>query len=78
MKAKLLFVALAAFALLHQDSWLWDDAGLVLGFLPSGLAYHAGYSLATAALWAVVSRLAWADSLAASDAVADSAESHPR
>ncbi len=78
MKAKLLFVALAAFVLLHQDSWLWDDTRLVLGFLPSGLAYHAGYSLATAALWAAVSRLAWPGNLAASNAVADSAESHSR
>lgn len=75
MKAKVLFVALAAFVLLHQDSWFWDDATVVLGFLPSGLAYHAAYSLATAALWAAVARLAWPENLAASDAVADSAES---
>ena len=76
MKAKVLFVVLAAFVLLHQDSWLWNDARLVLGFLPSGLAYHAGYSIATAVLWAAVSWLAWPKSLAASAAATDDAEGH--
>ena len=31
---------------LHQDFWFWDDATLVFGFLPVGLAYHAGFSVA--------------------------------
>lgn len=59
MKAKLFLAALAAFALLHQDSWLWTDPTLIFGFLPAGLAYHAGYSLATAALWALAVHFAW-------------------
>jgi len=45
--------------LLHQDFWLWDDRGLVLGFLPSGLAYHMVYSLAAAAFWVACIRWAW-------------------
>ena len=61
MKARLLLAALAAFAFLHQDGWLWNDARLAFGFLPSGLAYHAAYSLATAALWAAVVRFGWPD-----------------
>lgn len=46
-------------AVLHQDVWNWDNPDLVLGFLPVGLAYHAGYSLVAAAFWAVVLRFAW-------------------
>jgi hypothetical protein len=46
-------------ALAHQDFWFWDDARLVFGVLPVGLAYHVGYSLlAAAVVWAVV-RFAW-------------------
>jgi len=48
-----------ALFLLHQDFWLWDDPRLVLGFLPVGLAYHAGYSIATAAVWTLAVRFAW-------------------
>lgn len=59
MKSKLVLAAVAAFAILHQDLWLWDDATLVLGFLPAGLAYHAGFTLATAGLWAAAVRFAW-------------------
>ena len=59
MKVKVFLATVAAFALLHQDFWLWNDARLVLGFLPSGLVYHAGYSLATAVLWALAIRHVW-------------------
>ena len=37
------WIAVLVLALLHQDFWLWDDATLVAGFLPIGLAYHAAY-----------------------------------
>jgi hypothetical protein len=30
---------------LHQDSWNWKDKTLVFGFLPIGLAYHAGFTI---------------------------------
>jgi hypothetical protein len=45
---------------LHQDFWNWKRVEpLVLGFLPVGLAYHAGYSLMVALLmWALV-KWAW-------------------
>lgn len=59
MKVKLFLAVLAAFALLHQDIWLWNDGRFLFGFLPAGLAYHAGYSLATAVLWALAIRHAW-------------------
>ncbi len=55
-------IALAVFiilAVLHQDIWNWDNANLVFGFLPVGLAYHAGYSIVAATFWAIVMKVAW-------------------
>jgi hypothetical protein len=45
--------------LLHQDLWFWHDRTLVFGFLPIGLAYHAGYSILAAVMMAVLVRFAW-------------------
>lgn len=69
MKARLFLAVLGAFVLLHQDTWLWDDARLVFGFLPSGLAYHAAYSLATAAVWLLAILYFWPSQL---ETIADS------
>ena len=45
---------------LHQDSWNWTKADpLVFGFLPIGLAYHAGYSVLAAIAMAVLVKFAW-------------------
>jgi len=44
---------------LHQDFWNWDDGRLLFGFLPVGLAYHAGYSLLAASFWAFVVAWCW-------------------
>lgn len=45
---------------LHQDSWNWRKAEpLVFGFLPIGLAYHAGYSVLASILMAVLVKVAW-------------------
>lgn len=44
---------------LHQDFWNWSDTTLVFGFLPIGLAYHAGFSIAAALFWFLVSKFAW-------------------
>ena len=42
-------------AVLHHDFWQWRDKTLVFGFLPSGLAYHAGFSiLASLTMWMLV------------------------
>ena len=59
MQHTLALIVLLVLVVLHQDFWLWDDARLVMGFLPSGLAYHAAYSVATAGLWALIVRHAW-------------------
>jgi len=55
----LLWMLLAALVVMHQDYWQWDDATLVAGWLPQSLAYHAGISLAAAALWGMMLRYGW-------------------
>ena len=72
-------------AVLHQDFWLWDDRTLVFGFVPAGLAYHAGYSLAAAGLWALALKVVWPSHLEewasetdATDDAAASAGEEPR
>jgi hypothetical protein len=55
----LTLLVLAVFAL-HQDLWNWTRVEpLIFGFLPVGLAYHAGYSILAAILMAVLVRFAW-------------------
>jgi hypothetical protein len=60
-------VAILAIALfvLHQDFWNWSNSSLVFGFMPVGLAYHACYSLAAAALWAFAIKFAWPSEIVA-------------
>ncbi|MEK6231046.1 MAG: DUF3311 domain-containing protein [Luteolibacter sp.] len=52
-------VVFIVLAILHQDVWNWDNADLVFGFMPIGLAYHAGYSIVAATFWAIVMKFAW-------------------
>lgn len=59
-KAFLLTVLIIAVYILHQDFWNWKKAEpLVFGFLPVGLAYHAGYSVVAACLMALLVKFAW-------------------
>ena len=46
-------------AVLHQDSWNWDNTTLVFGFLPVGLAYHILFSVLAAVVWALAVKFAW-------------------
>lgn len=56
----LLAVLVLAVYVLHQDFWNWKNAEpLIFGFLPAGLAYHAGYSVLAAVMMAVLVRFAW-------------------
>jgi hypothetical protein len=56
----LLTVAIVGLYTLHQDLWFWRTARpLVFGFLPIGLAYHAAYCLAAAALMWTLTKYAW-------------------
>jgi hypothetical protein len=59
-KRTFLTLLILVFYLLHQDFWNWKTVEpLLLGFLPVGLAYHAGYSVAAACLMAVLVKIAW-------------------
>ena len=67
MRSILVLLAVLLLGALHQDFWLWSDATLVLGFIPSGLAYHVAFSIVTAGLWVVVVRTAWPSASHADD-----------
>ncbi len=60
LKPVLLTLLVAVVYALHQDFWNWRKfEPLVLGFLPIGLAYQAGYSLLAAATMALLVKFAW-------------------
>lgn len=61
-KRGLLYLALVALYLLHNDLWLWNDSRLVLG-LPAGLAYHVGFAIATSIVLTLLVIYAWPDHL---------------
>jgi hypothetical protein len=44
---------------LHHDFWWWNDASVVLGFVPIGLAWHSLFSLLSAGLWMLALKYAW-------------------
>lgn len=46
-------------AIVHQDFWFWDDDTLVFGFMPIGLFWHAGISLAASATWFMATKHCW-------------------
>jgi hypothetical protein len=56
--APLLYAALAALYLLHNDIWLWNDSRLWLG-LPAGLVYHIGFCVAVSAVLGLMVIYAW-------------------
>ncbi|MEM6672579.1 MAG: hypothetical protein AAF726_07020 [Planctomycetota bacterium] len=45
--------------ILHFDLWNWDTTEVVFGFMPVGLAWQAGISLAAAFAWALMMRVGW-------------------
>ncbi len=46
-------------AVLHFDFWYWDDRTLLFGFLPVGLGFHAGFSVACGVVWFLAITFAW-------------------
>lgn len=64
----------AVLFVLHYDFWLWDDRSLVLGFLPVGLAWHAGLSIVASLAWAAAIAVAWPDELEEWASEADAGE----
>lgn len=46
------WIAVIVLLVLHQDFWFWDThKPLVFGFMPIGLAYHAGISILASVVW---------------------------
>jgi hypothetical protein len=44
----------------HQDFWFWRSAEpLILGFIPVGLFYHAGFTVAASLLMLMLVRHSW-------------------
>ena len=61
---KLVYGMILLLTLAHQDCWWWDDSEtLVFGFIPIGLAYHAGVSLVAALLWAMAVKYCWPEAV---------------
>jgi hypothetical protein len=44
---------------LHQSGIAIDSTKLLFGFLPEGLAFHIGISLAAGVTWFLATRFAW-------------------
>ncbi len=60
VRVLLLTVLVVAVYVLHQDYWNWKKAEpLIFGFLPVGLAYHAGYSILASVTMAILVKFAW-------------------
>jgi len=59
---KLVYGMIVLLAIVHQDFWWWDRIDpLLFGFIPIGLAYQAGVSIAAATLWALAVKHCWPD-----------------
>jgi hypothetical protein len=65
MPVVLSILAFVVLFILHHDFWNWGDTTMIFGFLPVGLAYHAGYSVVVGLFWHLVCRFAWPDSIEA-------------
>lgn len=62
----ILYIALIALFVLHNDFWLWDNPKVVMG-LPIGLLYHIGFCVAAAILMALTINYVWPSHLQAED-----------
>ena len=63
--------------ILHQDFWNWKKAEpLIFGFLPIGLAYHAGYSILASIMMAILVKFAWPGHLEVSER-SETGPAHP-
>ena len=69
------WILLILLIILHQDVWYWDDAELIFGFCPKGLAYHIAISLAASVVWLLATKFAWPTTLVSLDSDVDSPQS---
>lgn len=60
MKRLWLVLLVVALYALHQDVWFWRTAQpIVFEFLPIGLFYHVGYTLAIVLVMGLLVKFAW-------------------
>jgi hypothetical protein len=65
MKALALIAMASVMFTLHQDFWNWGNKTLVFGYVPSGLFYHACYSIVCAVMMVFFVKYAWPHDLEA-------------
>lgn len=69
---------IVALIILHQDFWWWDDHNpLVFGFIPIGLAWHAGISLAAVLTAFLAVKFCWPAEVEEIDSAADASRRTP-
>ena len=56
---RIVIVLVVLLVILHQDFWLWDNRGLLWGFLPVGLAYHGLHCIAASGVGWLAVKYAW-------------------
>ena len=56
---QVIWILVAALIIAHHDFWNWEDGQILFGFMPIGLAYQVGISIAAALVWAFACAVAW-------------------
>ena len=56
---QIIWLLVAILIIVHQDFWNWNESGFYFGFMPVGLAYHVGISIAAAFVWLLACVFAW-------------------
>lgn len=54
-----IWLLVATLIIMHQDFWNWNNQNLLWGFLPIGMYYHIGISIAAALVWWFACIFAW-------------------
>ena len=65
-------------AILHQDFWWWDSRQTLFGFLPIGLAWHAGISIAAGLVGLLAVTTCWPTHLDSDETNAETAKETSR
>ena len=55
----LIWILVAALIVAHHDFWNWESDQIIFGFMPIGLVYHVGISIAAALVWAFACTFVW-------------------
>ena len=72
-----IWILVAALIIAHHDFWNWEDDQILFGFMPIGLVYHVGISIAAALVWAFACTFAWPKSVDEFDELPDQTQLQP-